>query len=152
MVDKLYLEDTKTGDEFISYGRTITEADVVLFAALAGDWTPLHTDEEFAKRGPFGKRIAQGALGFMIQSGLLSRMYELQKLAVIAVLGFKEWEYTKPIYIGDTIRLKLKLVNVRESSKKKDRGVITFKREVINQNDEVVQQGISDFLVLKKPK
>ena len=148
--NKLYLEDFKEGEEMISMGRTITESDVVMFAGITGDWNPLHTDEEFARTTVFGKRIAHGALGFIVHSGLFTRIDRIQRSATVAVLGFNEWRYTRPIFIGDTLRLKLKVISIRESATKKDRGVLTLKRELINQKDEVVQEGTSDTLVLRR--
>lgn len=147
----LYLEDFKEGEEMVSMGRTITETDVVMFAGLTGDWNPLHTDKEFAGATPFGERIAHGALGFTVHSGLFTRMDRIQRSATIVVMGFREWKYTRPIFIGDTVRLRLKVISIRESAKKKDRGVLTLKRELINQKDEIVQEGISDTLVLRRP-
>ena len=69
-----YLEDYEIGREYTSQGRTITEADVVNFAGVSGDFNPLHTDEEFGKANQFGKRIAHGALGFIISNGLNNQM------------------------------------------------------------------------------
>ena len=66
----LYLEEFEIGKVIKSQGRTITEADIVNFAGISGDWNPLHTDEEFAKANAFGKRIAHGALGVAIATGL----------------------------------------------------------------------------------
>ena len=149
--DRIYLEDLKVGDEMISPGRTVTEADVVMFAGMTGDWNPLHTDEVFAATTQFGKRIAHGALGFIIHSGLLSRIDEFRKIAGIAVLGFREWRYTAPIFIGDSVRLKITVTNLRETSKK-GRGILTLKRELLNQDDKVVQEGISDTMVLTRPE
>ena len=66
----MYLEDFEVGKVYESGGRTITEADIVNFAGVSGDFNPLHMDEEFAKTNLFGKRIAHGALGFIISTGL----------------------------------------------------------------------------------
>jgi len=148
---KLYFEDFVEGEEMVSMGRTVTEADVVMFAGMSGDWNPLHTDEEFARTTPFGKRIAHGALGFVIQSGLFSRIDKIRQAAIVVIMGFKDWRYTKPVFIGDTLRVRLTVTSVKDSTSKKDRGVLTLKREVINQKDEVVQEGITDNLILKRP-
>lgn len=66
----LYLEEFEVGKVYISQGRTITEADVVNFAGLSGDFNVLHTNDEFAKTGPFKERVAHGMLGASIMTGL----------------------------------------------------------------------------------
>ena len=147
---KIYLDDLKVGDEMMSPGRTITESDIVLFAGLTGDWNPLHTDKEFAATTQFGKRIAHGALGFSIHSGLLTRITDFRRIVAIAVMGFKEWQYRAPLFIHDTVRLRIRVEGIRES-RKKDRGVLTLKRELINQKDEIVQEGMSDMLIMRRP-
>src|SRR3990172_401500 len=98
----LYFEDLRIGDQFVSPGRTITEADVTLFAGLSGDYNPLHTDEEFAKQTPFGRRIAHGLLGLSMAVGLASRLGLFDGTG-IGFLGL-EWSFVGPIFLGDTIR------------------------------------------------
>src|SRR5262245_60641018 len=80
----LYLEDLKPGGTFTSSARTVTEADIVSFAGLSGDFHPIHVDHEFARSGPFGRPIAHGLLPLVIASGLRSLLDEL------SVLGFVE--------------------------------------------------------------
>ncbi len=70
----LYFEDYTTGDSVTSQGRTVTEADIVSFAALSGDWNAIHVDAEYAKKGMFGERIAHGMLGLSIATGLAARL------------------------------------------------------------------------------
>ena len=107
----LYYEDMNIGDEWISSSRTVTEADIVNFAGLSGDFNQLHMDEEFAKKTTFGKRIAHGLLGLCIASGFSTRH---PPTAIIAFLGIKEWNFKAPIFIGDTITLRNKIIEKAE--------------------------------------
>src|SRR5438477_8006655 len=75
-VGREFFEDCRVGDTALSPGRTVTETDIVLFAAFTGDWLPIHTDAEYAKTGPFGERIAHGFLVLAVGSSLLLRLGE----------------------------------------------------------------------------
>lgn len=143
--NKLYFEDVNIGDTWTTPRRTVTEADIVNFAGLSGDYNRLHTDEEFARTTMFGKRIAHGLLGLAISSGLASYG---PNMATMAFMGLK-WNFKKPIFIGDTICVRITVAEKRESSKG-GRGIITWKREVINQRDEVVQEGETNTMVEMK--
>ena len=139
-------EDVCTGDGFTSRGRTVTEADVVAFAALTGDWHPQHADAEWAKDSAFGERIAHGLLGLAIQSGLFTRTGI--PYATLGV-GTLRWKFKGPIKIGDTIRLRAK-VTAKKDTGKPDRGLVTVERSVVNQRGEVVQEGETDLLVERR--
>src|SRR5438045_8924548 len=97
-----YFDDIQVGEEYESPGRTVTEADIVLFAGLSGDYNVLHTDAELMKQSIFGERIAHGLLGLWIQAGLLTRA--TLAYATLAFVGL-HWKYTAPIMIDDTIQL-----------------------------------------------
>ena len=141
-----YYEEIEVGEEYESPGRTITETDIVLFAGLSGDYNVLHTDAELMKTSIFGERIAHGLLGLAIQSGLFSR--STRAYATLAFVGLR-WKFKAPIKIGDTIRLRARVQGKRDIGKP-DRGLITLTRTVLNQRDEVVQEGETDLLVEKK--
>jgi acyl dehydratase len=145
-----YLEDLEPGQTFLSAGRTITETDVVGFAGLSGDWNPIHTDVEFAKNSIYGQRVVYGLLGLAVATGLLDRM-GLFSGSAIAMLSVKEWNFPGPIFIGDTVRLRLTIQAVRPSSSKPDRGIVERQFELMNQRDEVVQSGRIDLLVRRRP-
>ena len=115
--------------------RTITEADIVNFAGLSGDFVELHMSEEYAAGGPFGKRIAHGALIFSISTGLSVQMNQIQD-TVIAFYGVDKLRFTRPVFIGDTIRIAKKVVG--KDKKGPDRGVVTFETTVLNQNQQPV--------------
>jgi len=130
----MYFEDFEEGQEFETPARTITEADIVNFAGISGDFNPLHIDEEFAKRSRFGRRIAHGALTFAIMTGLCARLGMLEG-TVEAFYGVDKLRFTRPVFIGDTLKVRVRVV------KKEDRGnagLVTFHNEVVNQRGEVV--------------
>ena len=139
-------EEIEVGEEYESPGRTVTETDIVLFAGLSGDYYVLHTNAEFMKTSIFGERIAHGLLVLAIQSGLFSRA--TQPYATLAFVGLR-WKFKGPIKIGDTVRLRAR-VSAKQDDGKPDRGLITVQRSVVNQRDEVVQEGETDLLVEKR--
>ena len=141
-----YFEEIEVGEEYVSPGRTVTEADIVIFAGLSGDYNVLHTDAEFMKSSIFGERIAHGLLGLAIQSGLLTR--GMRPYATLAFLGLR-WKFKGPIKIGDTIKVRAKVISKKETSKS-DRGIVTLERQVINQKGEVVQEGETDLMVARR--
>jgi 3-hydroxybutyryl-CoA dehydratase len=130
----LYYEDFHIGASWESRGRTITETDIVNFAGLSGDFVELHTNEEFASQTPAGRRIAHGALIFSISTGLMTQM-NLINDTVIAFYGVDKLRFTRPTFIGDTIRASLK---VTEMIGKGARGVVTLETTVRNQHGETV--------------
>src|SRR2546425_10728636 len=141
-----FFEDIQVGEEYESPGRTVTEADIVLFAGLSGDYNVLHTDAEFMKASTFGERIAHGLLGLAIQSGLLTRA--MQPYATLGS-GTLRWKFKAPIKIGDTIRVRARVTGKKDM--KPDRGVIVLERTVLNQRDEIVQEGETDVIVERRP-
>ena len=143
----LYYEDYHVGQEFVTKSRTVTEADVVNFAALSWDTNALHTDAEFAKKTPFGERIAHGMLGMVIHSGL-SQMLGIMEGTLVAFLGMT-WSFQLPIKIGDTVHVVQRVKEMRETSKT-DRGLVTFEKELINQRGEIVQRGTTTVLLARR--
>ena len=144
----LYWEEWKVGAEYFTSARTITEADIVNFAGISGDYNPLHIDEEFCRKTQFGTRIAHGPLIYSIAAGLLFQLH-LYDDTLIAFLGFDSLKFTKPVKIGDTIHVRIEVLEKRETSKP-DRGVMKRLLQVLNQNDEVVQEGVQAFLLKNK--
>jgi acyl dehydratase len=142
-----FFDDIEVGEEYESPGRTVTETDIVIFAGLSGDYNVLHTDAEFMKASIFGERIAHGLLGLAIQAGLMSRA--TKPYATVAFTGLR-WKFKGPIKIGDTIRVRARVVAKRETDTP-DRGLITLDRQVLNQRDEVVQEGETELVVERRP-
>jgi len=131
----LYFEDFQVGAITKSRGRTVTEADIVNFAGLSGDFVELHMNEEYAVQGPFGRRIAHGLLILSMSSGLGVRTMDTSE-TIIAFYGIDKLRFVKPTFIGDTIHMTRKVVDAQP--KDGARGVITFESTTINQHDEPV--------------
>ncbi len=144
----LYYEDLTEGQTFTSPARTVTETDLVSFAMLSGDWNPIHTDQEFAEKTYYGKRVVHGIFGISMMTGLLDRT-GLFDGSAIAMLGIRDWIFKGPIFVGDTIHFEMEIVSKRPTSKG-DRGVVDRKFGLINQRGETVQEGhIAIMLRLK---
>jgi 3-hydroxybutyryl-CoA dehydratase len=142
----------KTFDEYqidellISRSRTITEADIVAFAGLSGDFHELHMSEEYARRGPFGQRIAHGALIFSISTGLTIQLGASEH--ILAFYGVDKLRFVKPVFIGDTIHVKKRVVELL--AKDERRGVVAFETTVLNQRDEAVLVYLDRVLVARR--
>jgi acyl dehydratase len=128
-------DEFEIGEEIVSDARTVTEADVVNFACLSGDFHPEHTDEEYAKKGPLGERIAHGLLIMSIATGLLNQTGAFEG-TTIAVLEMRV-RFIRAVKFGDTIRANQRIVGKKETSKA-DRGVLTSHIIVLNQDDQTV--------------
>lgn len=135
----------EVGDEFSTGGRTITEADIVNFACLSGDFNRIHVDAEYARQTKFGQRIAHGLLVLSIMSGLTTQSggYRDIEPFVLALLDLR-CQFPKPTFIGDTIIVK---VTIAEKTKNHRPGKdkVVFRREAINQRGEVVVK--ADFIM-----
>ncbi len=145
----LYFEEFEIDDSAESVGRTITEADIVNFASLSGDWNRIHTDAEYSKQQPFGQRIAHGLLVLSIASGLAMRMGFMEE-TIQAFMGL-EWQFRRPVRIGDTVRLRM-TVQEKKQMRRLDGGIVTLKMEVLNQQDEVCQRGAWSILCKSLPE
>ncbi len=143
-----YFEEFKIGDGIETAARTITETDVMVFAALSGDHNPLHTDAEFAKGTLFGERIAHGLLGLSIASGLTSQLGFVEGTAE-AFIGL-EWKFRAPIKFGDTVHAQAK-VRQKKAMGRLGGGFITFDVKLFNQRDEIVQKGTWTVLIKSAP-
>ena len=143
-----FYEDIGVGEEYESPARTITEADIVNFSAISGDWSPVHTDEEYCKRTPYKTRIAHGLLGLAAVEGLKQRIPAFADVRYMASL-YWNYKFTSPILIGDTIRIRVKIASKRET-KKPDRGIVVEYVTMLNQRGEVVQEGEHGLMVLRK--
>jgi acyl dehydratase len=148
MAATIHFDDLSDDQTFTSTRRTITEADIVGFAGLSGDFNPLHTDEVFAREEtPFGRRIAHGLLGLAVGSGLKSELDDLYVLAFLEV----QRRFKGPIFPGDTIHAEYRVASRRRSESKPDRGVVILNVELVNQDGTVVQTGQDTVLVGVRP-
>jgi acyl dehydratase len=144
-------DDLFVGMQFRSPGRTITDADLISFAGLTGDFSELHTSDVYAKSSQFGRRIAHGMLGLSYAHGLMwARTGELRETA-IAFLGISDWRFLGPIYIGDTIFVNYTLAELRDSKSRPTQAIASFDVELIKQDNTIVQRGQKALLVSKVP-
>lgn len=141
-----YLEDFQVGDKTVTRGRTVTEADIVNFAAFSGDWYPLHTNIEFAKKTPFGERIAHGMLVLSVASGLMP----LYDMAIVAFYGMDKVRFMAPTKIGDTIHVELEVADKQDKGELG--GVVSLKQSIKNQGGEDVAVSMVKVLIAKAPK
>lgn len=146
---RLYFDDLQTGQQWESPRRTVTEADVVQFAGLSGDYNALHTDAVHAASHPFGQRAAHGMLTLAIASGLTTRMpvYRLMDGARLALTELR-CRWRKPVFIGDTLHVELRIGDKTPSPKRPDTGRVVMHRVVRNQHGEVVVE--SEWTTLMK--
>ena len=139
-----YFEDFQVGEKLITRARTIIEADLMSFAALTGDWYPLHTDIEFARKSRYGERIAHGMLVLSYANGLIP----FCEMAIIAFYGMDKVRFTAPTKIGDTIHVELEVTEKQERDERS--GLITFREWVKNQRDEGVATCFLKLLLAKR--
>ena len=139
----LYFDDVEVGQEWESLGRTVTETDIVNFAGLSGDFNPIHIDHEFCKGTVFRKPIAHGLLILSMGSGLGLNYPPMRTMAFVAI---KDWRFLEPVFAGDTIRIRAKVLEKEERSRGK-RGVITWNRQIVNQHGKPVEEGMIITLV-----
>lgn len=145
MEDAIFFEDIEEGSVFYSRGRTVTEADNVIFTGLSGNYHSIHTDEEFAKKTQFGQRVVHGVLGLSIATGMQNQTVQgTWKNAIFMELV--NWKFLKPIFIGDTIKLETRIASKRQTSKPQW-GIVQTERTLINQRDERIQTGFSNVMV-----
>jgi 3-hydroxybutyryl-CoA dehydratase len=146
-VGPLFLEDFRPGMTFTTPGRTVTEADVVGFAGLSGDYNPLHTDEEFARAGKFGRRIAHGALTLAILTGMWDKIGIIAG-SVEAFYGIDGLRFTLPVFFGDTLHAVIKVTDKQE---RETNGMVTLSNEVLNQRGETVMVCTTKLVIRRKP-
>ncbi len=144
----LYFEEFSVGQRIITTARTVTESDIVSFAGLSGDYTQLHTDAEFAKKTPFGQRVAHGILGLSIASGLAIQTGVLEG-TVLAFREINEWKFVSPIFIGDTIHVEME-VKEAKAMPRIGGGTVIIALYVLNQRDETVMKGTWTALVASR--
>jgi 3-hydroxybutyryl-CoA dehydratase len=150
-MEKNFFEDYKSGEVFVSPGRTITETDIVLFSAFTGDWHPLHTDVEYAAKTPFKGRIAHGMLGLVVGMAALFRLgpHVVLPKSFIAFYGMESIRFTAPVRIGDTIHCEMTIRSLAEKDAK--RGVIEAENIIKNQRGEAVIIYVTKILAGRRP-
>ena len=145
----LFFEEYETGHKMTTRGRTITEADIVSFGSLTGDFNPMHFDDDYMKDHMLGKRVAHGML---ILSYAVGQAYQLGFLEQ-TVLSFRllEAKFSLPVYVGDTLHVEL-TVKEKKEAKRLGGGNVTFAVRVINQDGKAVTKGEWVVLLASRPE
>jgi acyl dehydratase len=144
----VYLEEIVLGSTFETGRRTVTEADVVAFAGVSGDFNPLHTDEIFAReQTPFGGRIAHGPLVLSISYGMRSVRDDWQILALASC----ERHFRAPVYPGDTVWGEYEVLESRASRSRPGTGFVTLGVRIVSDRGGVVQEGSDVLMVAARP-
>ena len=146
----LYFEEFSVGQNIVTEKRTITESDIMAFAALSGDDNRIHTDPEFSKTTPFGKQIAHGILGLAVASGLAWQTGILDG-TVIAFREISEWKFVAPVFIGDVVQAEMEVSEIK-ALPRIGGGAVTINFRLRNQKDEICHRGIWNVLVMSKTK
>ncbi len=139
----LFMDDVQEGETWTSPARTITESDLVNFAGISGDFNPIHMDHEFVRTTVYGKPIAHGLLVVAVASGL---SLNSPPMRTIAFVGIRDWQFLEPVFIGDTIHIRTTLLE-KEVRSRGRRAMLTWQREVVNQQEKVLQKGLTLTLV-----
>jgi 3-hydroxybutyryl-CoA dehydratase len=142
----LHFEDFETDRTFVSAVRAIDGNDIVSFADLTGDAHPLHLDDEYARRSPFGRRIAHGAFVFSVSIGLTTAM-DLVSDTLVAFYGVDRMRFTKAVYIGDSLTVEKRVGATRATGP--HNGLVTFHTVVRNQRGEAVLT-YEDTLIIRR--
>ena len=143
-----FFEEFTAGQRYTTPGRTVTESDIVGFAGLTGDFNSIHTDAVYAKASPFGERVAHGMLGISFAVGLAVRSGILEG-TVLAFREIKEWKFTQPIHIGDTIHVEIE-VNETKAFPRLGGGMVTLVLNVLNQEAVSVMKGSLAVLIMSR--
>ncbi len=139
----LYYEDIDLDAQWVSPTRQITQQDVMQFAEMTGDFNPLHVDPEYARRTPFKRPIAHGLLGLSLMAGLGSDSPAVRTAAFVRIV---DWRFVRPIFPGDWITIHTRVV--RKESSGRRHGRVAWRRQIVNQHGEVVQDGELETLVM----
>jgi acyl dehydratase len=145
MIQSQFLEDYAVGATRETLGRTITETDIVLHAGQTGDFYPHHMDAEWCKTQDFQQRIAHGTLIFSVAVGMTAGVINPEAFSY----GYDRLRFIKPVFIGDTIHVRVTIKEKREH-KKPGHGVVSELVEVFNQKNETVLACEHLLLVRKK--
>lgn len=145
----LYFEELSIGLTFNTRGYTVTEADIVNFAGVSGDYNPAHTDAVYASKSEFGQRVAHGALVFSLATGL-SYQSGFGEGTIIAFRSM-DWKFSLPVFIGDTVRCEI-VVKETKPMPRLGGGLVVLAAKVINQDDKVVQRGDWTVIFRSKPE
>lgn len=146
MIIPRFFDDIPVGEQRTSFGRTITESDIITHAGQTGDFYPHHMDAEWCKTQPFGQRIAHGTLIFSVAVGMTAGAINPHAMSY----GYDRLRFVKPVFIGDTITVTATISEKRPHAKRTDVGVLVEQLSVRNQHAEVVLACEHLYLVTKQ--
>jgi acyl dehydratase len=144
-----YFEDIEVGQRLVTRGRTITEADIVMFAGLTGDYNPMHTNDEYMKGHMLGRRVAHGVLTLSYAVGQAYQLGFMER-TVLAFRGIDGWKFSQPVFVGDTIHVEITVVEKKEA-RRLGGGMVTFDVKIVNQEGKTVQSGTWSVLIASRP-
>lgn len=148
--DGLYFEDMVPGITKLESGwRRITDADIRIFARLTGDTNAIHMDERAAAESIFRRRIAHGQLVTSLATGLAYQIGMAKGTAIFEGLNVRKFK--RPAYIGDSITLKLYVLQVNEVDTPPNFGRVVFEAPILNQKGKVLQDCVWTVLYSKRP-
>jgi acyl dehydratase len=134
-----YFEDWRVGEQIETMGRTVGDSEISQFVALGGFYEEIFMNQDFiAKSGPYPTRIAPGALIFAFAEGLIILTGCIHRIGM-ALISVEEMNFKRPLRVGDTMRVRVTVIETRQTSKA-DRGIVTFQHTVLNQNDEEIME------------
>lgn len=134
MMHSRFFEGYEIGSTRVTFGRTITEADIVIHAGQTGDFYPHHVDAEWSKTQAFGQRVAHGTLIFSVAVGMTAGEINPEEFSY----GYDRLRFIKPVFIGDTLRVRVTVKEKRDSPKSPRHGIVVEFCEVFNQKNETV--------------
>jgi acyl dehydratase len=148
MAKELYWDDAKLGDEGVTPSLTVTGPMIDAYADVSGDHTPLHVDEEYARKSHFGERVAHGLFGLSVADGL--KCQADYRFVPGMSLGWN-WDFLRPIRIGEVLRVKFRIDSKRESKSKPGWGIVVIACELVNQDGDVIQRGAHKLMIPCRP-
>jgi acyl dehydratase len=147
MLPGLYFDSINVGDERVTPRVTVTEGHILAYAGVAGDFSPVHFDEIYAKTTVFGQRIAHGLMGLSLTDGLKVQSGFFRDGVA---LGWT-WDFKRPIQIGDTLQVRFRIASMRVPKSRNDMGILHIAIQLMNQRDEVVQEGEHRLMIPRDP-
>lgn len=144
-----YFDEWQVGEKLEhEIRRTVTETDNLLFSTMTHNPQPLHIDADFAAKSEFGQILVNGTFTFALMVGL--SVSETTLGTLVANLGYDKLVMPKPVFLGDTLRARSEVVELKESKSRPTAGIVTFKHELLNQRDELVCQCLRMALLKRK--
>lgn len=144
----VFFHELTAGSEFTGSGRTLTEADLSIACMITGDWHPIHSDATYARRRGLAGRLFHGSFGILIATGMATSLPSFSD-EIVGATGIRDWSYRLPLFVGDTVRVRAVILDKRVTSDQQ-RAIIERRLFLINQDDKVVQDGITGAMVRLK--